>query len=119
MVRRQLSLGLSVVCDSPLAFEQAYHTLQDIATSADATLLVVETHCDDPSVWRQRIEQRTMFSLSAHHQTTWHGLLSYLAEAEPRVRYLIPAPLLVVNTARPVPAVLDEIMTWISEQAKV
>jgi len=59
LVQRQLSLGLSVVCDSPLAFERAYHVLRDTATAADAKLLVVETRCDDPSVWRQRIEQRT------------------------------------------------------------
>jgi len=57
-------------------------------------------------------------SLPAHHQTTWTGLLDYLVEAEPRVRYPIPTPLLIVDTTRPVAGVLDEIMTWIAEQTQ-
>jgi predicted kinase len=116
VVRRQLSLGLSVICDSPLAFEQAYQVARHMASSADAALLVVETRCDDPTVWRQRIEQRRAFGLPAHHQTTWEGLQSYLAEAEPRVRYPIPTPCLIVDTTRPLPAVLEEIIDWIAEQ---
>jgi predicted kinase len=116
VVQRQLWLGLSVICDSPLAFEQAYHLARNMAISAGAALLVVETRCDDPIVWRQRIEQRSALGLPAHHQTTWEGLESYVAEAEPRVRYPIPTPHLIVDTTRPLPAVLDDTIDWIAEQ---
>jgi predicted kinase len=119
LVRRQLSLGLSVICDSPLAFEQAYQTLRDTSAAANAMLLVVETRCDDPTVWRHRIEQRTTMSLPAHHQTTWAGLLDYLVGAEPRVRYPISTPVMTVDTTRPLLVVLNEIMTWIAEQTNV
>jgi predicted kinase len=114
IARRQLASGLSVICDSPLAFERAYQAARNVATSHQAVLLVIETRCDDPVVWRQRIEHRSMLSLPAHHQTTWEGLQSYLMETEPRVRYPIPTPLLRVDTAGQPRALVDEVVAWIT-----
>ncbi len=118
IARRQLALGLSVICDSPLAFEQAYRVARDMATSHETMLVVIETRCQDAALWRQRIEQRGVLGLAAHHQTTWDGLQRYLAEAGPRVRYPTLPLLLIVDTAPPLPVVVDEVVGWIARQSE-
>jgi len=80
---------------------------EDVAIAHEAMLLVIETRCQDAALWRQRIEQRSVLGLAAHHQTTWDGLRRYLVEAEPRVHYPIPTPLLIVDTTTQLPVVAD------------
>ncbi len=118
VARRQLALGLSTICDSPLVSQWAYDHAQDVASAAGAMLLVVECHCGDAGVWQQRIEQRRELGLPAHHQTSWAGLQEYLQHAEEQARYPITTPVLIVDTNRPLATVVAEVGAWLMEQAQ-
>ncbi len=117
VARRQLALGLSTICDSPLVSQWAYDRAQAAASAAGALLLVVECRCSDAGVWRQRIEQRRELDLPAHHQTSWAGLREYLQHAEEQARYPMATPVLMVDTNRPLSRVVAEVGAWLMQQA--
>jgi predicted kinase len=112
VARRQLAQGLSVICDSPL-LQRTYVGLRQIAVDLGVPLVVVECRCSDEAVWRARVEARQALGLPAHHTITWEGVQAFLAKAE--ATYPIAEPHLVVNTARPLPEIVGEIMGWLSQ----
>lgn len=114
IARRQLLLGLSVICDSPLSESQGYAAAQRIATEMGAMLLVIECVCSSQSIWRQRIEQRVALGEPAHEIASWSDLERHLARRAESSRYAVDAPYLVVDTVRPGEEVIAEILAWIA-----
>ena len=97
---RQLSLGLSVVVDSPLSYAVGYETGCKLAAAHRATLLVVETTLPE-DVWRARLDARSRAD-SAHKIAGWAAMQAMLAQYQDCWRYPIaPEHHLVVDTTRP------------------
>lgn len=110
LAQRQLSLGLSVICDSSL-LALTYSGLRRIAEAEGVPLCVVECQCRDEAIWRQRITARQTLDLPAHHTVTWDRLQAFLVQ--PGVSYELTSPHLVVDTARPLVELVDEVTAWI------
>lgn len=72
IARRQLLLGLSVICDSPLT-SGPWRAAQ-VAAETGAALAVVECRCPDEAAWRARIDGRKALNLPSHHQTDWEAM---------------------------------------------
>jgi SAM-dependent methyltransferase/predicted kinase len=113
IVRRQVAQGLSVICDSPL-LARTYDGLRRVADEASVQLVVVACHCGDEAVWRERVEARQAQGLPEHHTVTWERVQTFLAQ--PGVDYPTAVPHLVVDTARPLAPLVDEIVGWLCEQ---
>jgi predicted kinase len=113
VARRQLLLGLSVVCDSPLSEEQGYATAQRVAGETEARLVVLECVCSAPQLWRQRIEQRAALGEPAHGIASWSDLERHMQRRAASYSYPIHDPHLVVDTVRPRAAVQAEVLEWV------
>lgn len=113
VARRQLSQGLSVICDSPLTSIIGYRQAQTIAAETCATLAIVECCCPDTTQWSQRIDARKMLSLPAHHQTDWQALQNYLGYYRSESSYPITHPHLLIDTANPLEQCVDTIVNWL------
>lgn len=113
IARRQLLIGLSVICDSPLSEEQGYAAAQRIATEMGVPLVVIECVCSSRSVWRQRLEQRAALGEPAHDIASWSDLERHLARRAKSSRYPINAPYLLVDTVRPREDVIAEVVAWV------
>ncbi|KAL4566491.1 hypothetical protein LXL04_030607 [Taraxacum kok-saghyz] len=77
MVKTQLSLGLSVVIDSPLSRKSQLDRLVELADSFDDSLLVVvECKPKDEAEWRRRLENRGKDGCggSWHKPATWQDM---------------------------------------------
>jgi predicted kinase len=115
VARRQLLLGMSVICDSPLT-GGAWHAAR-IATETEATLAVVECCCPDGVIWRQRINGRKTLNLPAHHQTDWDSMQvnRRLLVAEHAIDPTSYSHL-VLDTLVPVAALREQLLEWLAEQ---
>lgn len=113
IARRQLLLGLNVICDSPLSEEQGYLAAHRIATEMHAKLVVIECICTSPIIWRQRIEQRAALGEPAHDIASWSDLERHMERRRESYHYPILDPHLVIDTVRPHEIVLEEVFTWI------
>lgn len=112
VARRQLFLGLSVICDSPLT-GGTWHAEQ-VAAETGAALAVVECRCPDQAVWRARIEARKALHLPSHHQTDWDAMQAHRRAQPPRHPEVIGAPHLVVDTTlAPPEALCDQVIAWL------
>jgi len=116
VARRQLLLGLSVICDSPLT-GGAWHAAQ-VAAETGAMLAVVACRCPDNTVWRARINARKSLGLPSHHQTDWDTMRAqrgpdplplHAAEA-------VDHPYLLVDTLAPVEDLCDRVIAWLAQQ---
>jgi predicted kinase len=114
MARRQLTQGLSVICDSPL-LARTYEGLRRVASEEAARLVVVECRRGDDAVWRERIEARQTLHLPDHHTVAWERVQAFLTQ--PGVNYPLSSPHLAVDTVRPLPEIVDEVEIWLSRQA--
>jgi predicted kinase len=115
IVRRQLTQGLSVICDSPL-LAMTYDNLRAIAAAEGASLAIVECRCGNAVIWLQRVEARQAQALPAHHTVTWHGVQRFLAQ--PEASYPVVDPHLIVDTARPISELAAEVITWLGPFAQ-
>ena len=116
VARRQLTQGLSVVCDSPLTHREGYAHAARIAEEVGAALAVVECHCPDEVLWRQRIEARRTLGLPAHHKTDWASIQDHLRTAMVESAYPIVHPHLVLDTTAPVPESCGRAIEWLTRQ---
>jgi predicted kinase len=117
VARRQLLQGLSVICDSPLTNPGPAHAAQ-IAREAGATLAIVECHCPDEAVWRDRINNRKALHLPSHHQTDWDTMQAHRLSRPTRApgSEIGPHPYLVVNTLVPVDTLCEQVLAWLATQ---
>ncbi|KAK6915198.1 hypothetical protein RJ641_020315 [Dillenia turbinata] len=65
----QLSLGLSLVVDSPLSRRSHLDRLLELAASSGSRLVVVECKPNDEAEWRRRLERR---GCQANADAGWH-----------------------------------------------
>ncbi len=115
IARRQLLLGMRVICDSPLSEEQGYAAARRIASETGSRLVVIECVCSSPSLWRQRIEQRAALGEPAHDIASWSDLERHLLRRRESSCYPIDVPYLVVDTVRPRAAVIAEVLNWLAQ----
>ncbi|GAX76530.1 hypothetical protein CEUSTIGMA_g3976.t1 [Chlamydomonas eustigma] len=70
----QLSVGLSVIVDCPLAYARLYHRAAAIAEQYGARVTVIECICSDEALWRVRLETRSALdsgSSKVHKPKSW------------------------------------------------
>jgi predicted kinase len=109
ITRRQLSLGLSVVVDSPLTYPIAFATAATLASEYKARLLVVETRLDD-NTWRQRLEARNP-SESTHKVSSWDAMQQLLRRYDGCWQYAIPeGQHIIVDASLPADLLLRDVM---------
>jgi predicted kinase len=121
IARRQLSQGLSVICDSPLTGGMAYEHAQSLAGETHASLAIVECYCSDESLWRQRINDRMALQLPTHHQTDWEAFQVFRRQHHAQGDDAITHPHLMVDTVKSLHECLTEVLEWfdqLSETAK-
>jgi predicted kinase len=69
LAREQLSLGLSVVVDTPLTYRTTYEQCKELAKAFQTPMLVVHCQCP-PEVQKRRLEDRRG-NVSAFQITSW------------------------------------------------
>lgn len=115
IARRQLLLGLNVICDSPLTGNISYARAQRIAVETHASLAILECTCSNESLWKQRIEGRKALQLPDHHQTDWNTYHMFLRQSSSQEMYAIAHPHLIVDTAQPLHECLTLVNTWLKK----
>ena len=109
IARRQLSLGLSVVVDSPLTYPIAFDTACALAREYEARLLVVETTLDD-EMWRQRLDDRNPRE-STHKIASWAAMQQLLQRYDRCWQYPIPEDQhIVVDASHPTDLLVLEVI---------
>jgi predicted kinase len=110
VVSTQLSLGISVIVDTPLSYPISYETGCALAQAYGARFLVVETILNEEA-WRQRLESRELPAESQHKIHSWASMQTLLAHYDGCWRYPIdPAHHLRVDTAVEVEQLVDLIL---------
>ncbi len=117
IARRQLMLGLHVICDSPLSETQGYAAARRIAEETEARLLLIECVCSSQAIWRQRIEQRAALGQPSHEIASWSDLEHHLIRRGESSGYSVAEPHLVVDTVHPPDDVIALAMDWIAQQS--
>lgn len=112
VARRQLLLGMNVICDSPLSYERSYARAVDITREAGARLAIIECACPDEVAWRERIERRKLLDLPSHHQTDWATFRA--SPAFHPEEYAIGVPYLVLDTTRPLNDLVRDCLDWLA-----
>jgi len=113
VARRQLSLGLSAICDSTLAYAVGYQHARAVAAGCGARLAVLECRCPDDAEWQRRIDGRKTLGLPSHHQADWAAFRAMREHWLSHLGYTIDDPHLVVNTVRPLPELVAEVKAWL------
>nr|XP_012568661.1 uncharacterized protein LOC101501024 [Cicer arietinum] len=99
----QLSLGLSVVLDSPLSRRAHLDRLRELAALFSARLLIIECRPADCDLWRRRVEERAGGG-RGHKPATWEDMEKLLEGYEGCTEYEVgDVARLVVDTTAPVP----------------
>jgi predicted kinase len=75
LAEEQLSLGLSVVMDTPLTYRTTYEQAKELAQSFHAPMLVVHCQCP-PEVQKRRLEGR-VGKVSEFQITSWREWLQW------------------------------------------
>jgi predicted kinase len=115
VVRLQLTIGLSVVVDSPLSYPIAYATGQELAREFGARLLVVETSLA-PEVWQIRLDQRLQ-EPPTHRVSGWANMQRLLTDYAGSWSYAIdPNEHFLVDSAQPVEQVVQTIVNHLEQQ---
>ncbi len=113
VARRQLLHGSGVICDSPLTFPQLYDAARLLAAETGAELVVIECRCPDEHEWRRRIDGRKGSGMPTHHQTDWESFRVYRDGVLAKASYPISGPHRIVDTTRPIPHLVVEVMDWL------
>jgi predicted kinase len=110
---RQLLLGLSVLCDSPLISAGLYVLARRTAAEAGGRLGVIECRLVDETEHRRRIEAREGLLRPDGRLTTWEHLLSYRDRHSATASYPIDSAHLVVDVSRPLPEQVAAALSWL------
>lgn len=81
MARTQLSLGTSVIVDSPLRFPADYERVLAWAGPLGATVRPIRVTCSDHAIWAKRLEGRSQH-MPEHRFRTWQNLQQYYGSTE-------------------------------------
>jgi predicted kinase len=107
VARDNLSLGLSVVLDSPAGYQVFREKVKALARSARAELRLIECICTDERLLRQRIESRSQ-DLPAYRAGDWATYQHELAQFE-----RITERRLVIDTAESLSLNLRKVLAYL------
>jgi predicted kinase len=107
LARDNLSLGLSVVLDSPAGYRQFREQVSELAKARRANLKLVECICTDESLLRQRVEERGR-ELPPYRARDWADYQSNRARFEG-----LTERRLVVDTAEPLAINVRKVLSYI------
>jgi predicted kinase len=119
LARRQLELGLSVVCDSPLLHPGLYAAARRTADQAGARLAVIDCVLTDQPEHRPRIESRgSIENRPVWALNDWDALVAYQQRTLPHASFPIDAPRLTINLEQPVQAAAAAAVAWLQGLAE-
>ena len=107
LARDNLSLGRSVVLDSPAGYRQFREQVSELAKARRANLKLVECICTDESLLRQRVEERGR-ELPPYRARDWADYQSNRARFEG-----LTERRLVVDTAEPLAINMRKVLAYI------
>ena len=107
LARDNLSLGLSVVLDSPAGYRQFREQVGELAKARRANLKLIECICTDESLLRQRVEDRGR-ELPPYRARDWADYQSNRARFEG-----LTERRLVVDTAEPLGVNLRKVLAYV------
>jgi predicted kinase len=111
LARDNLSLGLSVVLDSPAGYQVFREQVRGLARSTKAELRLIECICTDEKLLRQRIESRTQDQdLPAYRSRDWATYQRDLAQFE-----RLTERRLVVDTAESLSINLRKVLAYLGD----
>jgi predicted kinase len=108
-----LKQGFSVILESSLRGEEGFERGKQLAKNMNAQLRVVECHCSDEALWKERLETRPHRPNQLIRD--WQSFLEYREKALPDFAYEIDCPVLSVDTARDLEMTTNEVITWLKE----
>src|SRR5207253_4821089 len=108
LVREQLSLGLSVVVDTPLTYRTTYEQCKELAKAFQTPMLVVHCQCP-PEVQKRRLEGRKG-KVSEFQITSWEAWMQW----KPRFEDFDDAGC-IIDTSKPLDESLAKVMRSIHE----
>lgn len=103
---RCLAQGVSVICDSPLAFPDLHQRALAIAARHGMPVRTVRLQCSDLDQWRERIEARKGSDMPQHRIATFEDARLHAPE-----RYHVPDEL-VVDTSNPIDQTVASILAF-------
>src|SRR5437667_7309989 len=106
LAREQLSLGLSVVVDTPLTYRTTYEQCKELAKAFQTPMLVVHCQCP-PEVQKRRLEGRKG-KVSAFQLTSWEAWMQW----KPRFEDFDDAGC-IIDTSNPLDDSLAKVMRTI------
>jgi predicted kinase len=107
LARDNLSLGLSVVLDSPAGYRHFREQVSELAKARKASLKLIECICTDESLLRQRVEDRGR-ELPSYRARDWADYQSNRARFEG-----LTERRLVVDTAEPLAINLRKVLAYV------
>jgi predicted kinase len=107
VARDNLSLGLSVVLDSPAGYQDFREKIKGLARSARVELRLIECICTDERLLRQRVESRSQ-DLPAYRTRDWATYQHDLAQFE-----RLTERRLVVDTAESLSLNLRKVLAYL------
>ena len=110
LARDNLSVGLSVVIDSPARYSAYRERAEQVARAYGADLKLIECICTDEAQLRERVESK---SLGAGRSGDWE---SYQRERAAFER--LTGQRLVVDTAEPVRLNVRKVLTYLGREAR-
>ncbi len=98
LARDNLSLGVSVVLDSPARYSAYRDKVENLARAHDATIKLIECICTDEAQLRERLERRGGWSRFQNERDMFERL---------------NGPRLIVDTAEPMLLNVRKVMTYL------
>ncbi len=111
LARDNLTLGLSVVLDSPAGYRTFREQVEQLARSAKADLKLIECICTNEGLLRDRIENRGQ-DLPEYRTRDWETYQRDRAQFE-----RLAGPRLIVDTAEPLQLNVRKVLNYLSAQA--
>jgi len=111
LARDNLTLGLSVVLDSPAGYEVFREKVKGVARSVKADLKLIECICTDEKLLRQRVEGRPP-DLPAHRTRDWATYQRQRGQFERLIDQR-----LVIDTAEPLVVNLRRVLAYLGQSA--
>ncbi len=109
LARDNLTVGLSVVVDSPAAYQLFRDRIKAVARALNAELKLIECICTDERMLRDRVEQRGR-SLPDYRTRDWDGF-----QRDRRQFERLTDPRLIVDTAESEAVNLRKIRAYLSQ----
>ncbi len=111
LARDNLTLGLSVVLDSPAGYRTFREKVEQLARSAKADLKLIECICTNEGLLRDRIENRGQ-ELPEYRTRDWETYQHDRAQFE-----RLAGPRLIVDTAEPLQLNVRKVLNYLGVQA--